>query len=409
MNIDEELNKAFDDPLLSVSDEQQKLFAIPTDMKMVMEEKRKQPDHVARRWVCEDFDKYNALFTQVHHDLKTGKRQLARTTKTDSIKEGRFYIIDGQLLLLAEIGDMKKAANGTQDARTRCVMENGTETDVLLQTLRKNIVYNGYAVTEMQEVSTCDYFKRKEITVDDAVTGYVYVLQSLSDNAEIKNIKNLYKIGFTTNEVEERIANATNEPTYLMAPVKIVSKYTIVNMNSQKFETLVHQVLRDVNFRFRVTDDKGCEHEATEWYVVPLEIIDSIISRIIDGTIVRYSYNKELECLELHQTKKFAQLDLAGLRVLTLNIKKMFFEQILSGRKKKEYRDIKQTTIKKYTYVDPADGKRYLRPYDVLKLYVGYHRDRDSAVVEVKNITHEGNEVVYHLGKVLEVKRGGKE
>lgn len=38
----------------------------------------------------------------------------------------------------------------------------------------------------------------------------------------------------------------------------------------------------------------NAEHEATEWYQVPLEIIDSIIQRIMDGTIVSYSYNKQL-------------------------------------------------------------------------------------------------------------------
>ncbi len=63
---------------------------------------------------------------------------------------------------------------------------------------------------------------------------------SESENPEIRNIKNLYKIGFSTNRVEERVANAEHEPTYLMAPVEIVSTYKIVNMHSQKFEDLVH-------------------------------------------------------------------------------------------------------------------------------------------------------------------------
>lgn len=39
-------------------------------------------------------------------------------------------------------------------------------------------------------------------------------------------------------------------------------------MHSQKFEDLVHQVLQTVNFRFKVADDKGEMHEATEWYQV---------------------------------------------------------------------------------------------------------------------------------------------
>lgn len=54
--------------------------------------------------------------------------------------------------------------------------------------------------------------------------------------------------------------------------------------------------------------------------------------------------------------------------------------------------------------VDAADGKRYLRRYDALHLYVGYHKNREHAIVEVKDITYrkEDNAVLYHLGVVLE-------
>ena len=84
------------------------------------------------------------------------------------------------------------------------------------------------------------------------VTGYIYVLRSKSEDPEIKNIKNLYKI---------------------------------VNMHSQKFEDLVHQVLAEVNFRFKVADDKGEMYEATEWYVVPLEIIVGYVNKLFDSYI----------------------------------------------------------------------------------------------------------------------------
>ena len=60
----------------------------------------------------------------------------------------------------------------------------------------------------------------------------------------------------------------------------------------------MHQVLQAVNFRFKVADDKGEMHEATEWYQVQLEIIDSIIQKIMNGTIIYFSYNKEQQCLE---------------------------------------------------------------------------------------------------------------
>lgn len=194
-----------------------------------------------------------------------------------------------------------------------------------------------------------------------------------------------------------------------MAPVEIVSTYKIVNMHSQKFEDLVHQVLQEVNFRFKVVDDKGELHEATEWYVVPLGIVDSIIEKIMTGTIIYFSYNKEQQCLEQHLEKKQAQLNLSGLKVLTLIIEKKYFEQIVKGEKTEEYRELKQSTLNKYTYIDEADGKRYLRRYDVLRLYVGYHSDRDSAIVQILNTTYSNGIVTFHLGKVLEVIRGKDE
>ena len=91
---------------------------------------------------------------------------------------------------------------------------------------------------------------------------------------------------------------------------------------------------------------------------------------------------------------------------MTLVIEKAFFEEIVSGVKTEEYRSLKQNTLNKYTYVDEADGRRYLRRFDAIRFYVGYHSDRDSAVVQVLDTTYEDGSVTYHLGKVLEVIRG---
>ena len=284
---------------------------------------------------------------------------MKRISKTDSLAEGRYYLVDGQMVLLQKILEKKKGKNGLPDGRTRCIYENGTESDIYLQTLRKNVVANGYAVTETEHETNDKYFEPADVKPEYQVTGYIYVLRSKSENPEVKSIKNLYKIGFSTNKVEERVANAEHEPTYLMAPVEIVSTYKIVNMHSQKFEDLVHQVLQEVNFRFKVADDKGEMHEATEWYVVPLEIIDSIIQKIMNGTIVYFSYNKDQQCLEQHVGRKQSKLN--------------------------------------------------LQRFDALRLYVGYHSDRDSAVVQVLDTSYKGGIVTYHLGQVLEVVRGNKD
>lgn len=402
MEIDKELDAIFGDPLMNVSCEEAKLFDVPNDMKKAMQLKKK-PDYVAQRTLCENFEQYRPLFIKVHQDMKEGKRNLIRIAKTTNLQEGHFYISGGQLLYLEKIIEKKRIKNGMIDGRTRCIYENGTESDILLQTLRKSVVGDGYAVTELEEEIKEKFFTNKDIVSEDKITGYIYVLQSLSDNPEIASVKDLYKIGFTTMSVEERIKNAENDPTYLMAPVKVMSSYKVVNMNSHKFEEILHQVLANINFNVKVTDNNGEMHKATEWYVAPIAIIDIIIEKIMSGDIIHYLYNKEAQCLEKRIVKKRSKLDLTGLKVLTLNIKKVYFDQIINGEKKAEYREMKQTMLNRYTYVDEADGKRYLRRYDVLHLFVGYRKDRESAVVEVVDTTYKDGIVVYHLGQVLEV------
>ena len=401
MDIDKELDELFSDPLLDVSDKELTLFNLPADMKRVMEGRRLQPDHYAQKKQCEDFHLYKHLFETVHQELKEGKRNLVKTSKTSNLDEGHFYVVDGMLVLLQSIHETKRSRSGMIDGRTRCIYENGTESDILLETLRRNVLHEGYGVTEPQDKTNEAFFKQT-ITDGDKSTGYVYVLKSLSPDPEIAGVKDLYKIGFTTNTVEERIQNAEKEPTYLMAPVQIIETAQIVNMNSHIFETLVHQVFNAVQFQLKVYDTDGNLHIPSEWYVAPLEIINLVIQKITDGTITQYSYNPQMQCLEKRLVKNKSTFNTEGLKVLTLIIKDVYFQEIMSGEKTVEYRELKQTTINKYTYIDEANGKRYLRRYDVIRFYVGYHEDRDSALVEVTNITYNDGIVEYHLGRILE-------
>ena len=138
---------------------------------------------------------------------------------------------------------------------------------------------------------------------------------------------------------------------------------------------------------------------------MPLPVVDVIIQKIMDGSIVGYTYNPQLECLEKRVVKAKSTFDTSGMKVLTLNIKKTYFDEIISGTKTIEYRELKQTTLNKYAYLDESDGKRYLRRYDALRLFVGYHKDRESALVQVTDITYNEGIVEYHLGMVLEVVR----
>ena len=157
-----------------------------------------------------------------------------------------------------------------------------------------------------------------------------------------------------------------------------------------------------VQFQVLVYDENGSEHQPQEWFIVPLPVVDVIIKKIMDGTIVGYTYNSQMECLEKRIVKAKSTFDTSGMKVLTLNIKKVYFDEIMRGEKTIEYRELKQTTLNKYTYIDESDGKRYLRRYDALRLFVGYQKDKESALVQVVDTTYANGNVEYHLGMVLE-------
>lgn len=135
---------------------------------------------------------------------------------------------------------------------------------------------------------------------------------------------------------------------------------------------------------------------------------------------------------------------------LYLPIRQVYFDAIIAGTKKEEYREIKEGITanrylmrvfdengkpvkgeyvrdeehtdpgKKY-YIDDYNGGHFpFKPYPYKKLYlaVGYAKDRDTALVEVdgyrfipdmiRNNLYAFWQIAYHLGRVVEVHRKGE-
>ena len=120
-----------------------------------------------------------------------------------------------------------------------------------------------------------------EIKNDDIVTGYIYVLKSLSNNSQILSIKNLYKIGFTTGSIEKRIANAENESTYLYAPVKEVMQFKVINLKAESLETAIHHALAQYQLDVDILGPNGRKIKPKEWFVVDLDTISEIVNEIV--------------------------------------------------------------------------------------------------------------------------------
>lgn len=134
---------------------------------------------------------------------------------------------------------------------------------------------------------------------------------------------------------------------------------------------------------------------------------------------------------------------------LYLPIKQSYFDAIIAGTKKAEYREVKEgLTANKYLIKDAATGyklnpavatdptQRYYvddyinggfpflpREYKYLSLAVGYNKERDTALVEVTGFSFEPQmiredrtgtprfafwTIVYHLGRVVQLHRKGQ-
>ena len=132
---------------------------------------------------------------------------------------------------------------------------------------------------------------------------------------------------------------------------------------------------------------------------------------------------------------------------LYLPIKQVYFDQIIAGTKKEEYREIKEgitanryllrasdengnpikgqyvrdeehTEPSKEYYIDDYNNGHFpFKPYPYKKLYlaVGYNKERDTALVEVDGYRFipnmiRGNlyafwQIAYHIGNIVEVHR----
>ena len=287
-----------DDDFGLLNDDAEGLF----DLKHVKsQEERASADFIARRKPCKEFIKYEPLFKDVQKELASKKRSLIRF-KQDNLRAGDFYVHNGVLLYLESVDfeegveEFKSGSRLRKDGRTRVIFENGTESNMLYRSLYKSLLANGSAVSESKDKVYEEFVESfSMVNEEDVESGYVYILKSKSDKEELRVMKNLYKIGYSKTPVEERIKNASQEPTYLFADVRIVMVYKCYNMNPQKFEQLIHNFFGTACLNIDVFDKEGNRYTPREWFIAPLDIIEQVIMHIISGDIVKYRYDSARE------------------------------------------------------------------------------------------------------------------
>ena len=261
-------------------------------------DKRAKADSIAQRKSLsdDDFAKYEVMFQNVHRDLKLGKRKMLPFKDAEkNLREGNFYLVDGLLAYLetSEAEKVLKDKDGIRkDGPTFTIFENGTVSNLLFRSLAKAIQKNGKLITQpIDDIEIDLAINSGLVKEEDLQSGWIYILKSKSENPEIKNIKNLYKIGFSKVPVETRIKNASKEATYLYSDVEIIAKYSCYNMNTQSFESLLHRLFAAVCLDIDLYDADGKRFIPREWFVVHIDILNEAIELFISGGIVNYRFD----------------------------------------------------------------------------------------------------------------------
>ncbi|SHI77570.1 T5orf172 domain-containing protein [Mesonia phycicola] len=278
--------------LLGVEEEENSI----TNLKHVKTRAEKRAvEEFANRTICEDFEKFKPLFEKTKKEIENGFRETVRFRKDSGftktlIQEKLFVVIRGQMAYIAQKGEIFKAPNGEEDARLRVIYDNGTENDLLQRSLIR-AMYKDETSRFVTTPGLGPLFS-DELESDDLESGTIYVLRSNSKNPLILQNRDVFhKIGVTGNDINKRIVNAKNDPTFLMAEVEVVATYKLANIKRHKLENLIQSFFKNAKLDIDIKDRFGKPVNPKEWFLVPIFIIDEVVEKIKDGTIEDYYYD----------------------------------------------------------------------------------------------------------------------
>lgn len=251
---------------------------------------KREAEEIANRDRCDDFDRFKPLFQQVQKELDGGIRQTRPFELKAEIRPGSWFIVGGQKAYVAEVDEMFTNAQGRTDARLRVIFDNGTESNMLMRSLQRALNKDD-AGRRITDPAAGPLFsgEREE---DDQASGTIYVLRSKSDHPVVSaNRELVHKIGVTNMAVQQRLAGARLQPTFLMADVEVVATYELFNINRTRLENLIHRIFDPARLDIEIKDRFGNPVVPREWFLVPLFAVDEAVEKIKDGTITDYVYD----------------------------------------------------------------------------------------------------------------------
>jgi len=251
---------------------------------------RKAAEEIADRTPCKDFKNFKPLFEQAERELKSDTRKAIRFGRDANINLHDFFILEGQFVYVAEMGEAIKMQTGHNDARLRVIIGNGTESNLLLRSLQKAL-WKDETGRRLTNADMGPLFVDHS-EADDIESGTIYVLRSQSTHPFVVEHRELiHKIGVTGGKVDARISGAEKDSTYLLAGVEVIATYKLHNINRVKMENLFHRIFSSAQIDISIEDRFGNPVKPREWFLLPLQAIDEAVQRIKDGTISDVNYD----------------------------------------------------------------------------------------------------------------------
>src|SRR5690625_1819439 len=254
---------------------------------------RRAAEEIADRTPCKDFHSFKPLFAQVQKEVEQGIRKTMPFARDGSIEQGNFFILSGQKAYVADVGEGFRGTDGRQEFRLRVIFDNGVESNQLMRSLQKRLWEDKASrrISEPSYESPGPLFANT-LEDDDIESGTIYVLRSQSNNPFIVEHRELiHKIGVTGGKVETRIANAAQDPTYLLADVEVVATYKLAGINCIKMENLFHRIFAPAKLDLGVKDRFCRAVKPQDWVLVPLSAIDEAVEYIRNGTITNVTFD----------------------------------------------------------------------------------------------------------------------
>ena len=251
-----------------------------------------QPDEIASRKPCEDFYRYEKMFQDIQKAVQEKRGVTERFSRKSDASVGQVFILRGLLCYVDSIIDAEAGGGKHYNPRLRVVFANGTETDFLKLSLARALYKDPHSRRVDMDPNL---LTSGTASIKGQPTGYIYILAPESTApalAALKGTGKLVKIGYSTQEVRERIKNAENDRTYLEAPVRLLAQINCFNLNPQKFENLIHAFLYQQRIHISLTDKNGTTYHPEEWFAVDRDTAVAICEKIVDGTITQYRMDK---------------------------------------------------------------------------------------------------------------------